>query len=120
MRRICQFCDSIVGYGRFIGSATQEEIMQVCCPEFNVAMLHIGMLDSRSILVVHGVRRYRNKDIHTTSIRRSMEWWRNQSILTMDATTSQHTKVATQLRDIGKALATFSSVAAHSDAAPSA
>jgi hypothetical protein len=33
--------------GRFIASCTQEEIMQMCVPEFNVGMLHYGTLHGR-------------------------------------------------------------------------
>lgn len=36
------FANAQFGYGKFIESCTQEEILQQCCPEFNVGMLFIG------------------------------------------------------------------------------
>ncbi len=47
--------------GRFIASCTQEEIMQMCVPEFNVGMLHYGTLHvawahGASLLIVSDVR----------------------------------------------------------------
>ena len=33
------FANADFCYGRFIASATQEEILQMCCPELNVGML---------------------------------------------------------------------------------
>lgn len=37
------FANRNFGYGKFIASCTQEEILQVCCPELNVGMLYYGM-----------------------------------------------------------------------------
>ena len=52
------FANAIFGYGEFIASCTQEEILQVCCPEFNVGMLFQGTMRDEEVMVVHGCRRY--------------------------------------------------------------
>ena len=52
------FANAIFGYGEFIASCTQEEIIQVCCPEFNVGMLLLGVMADGEVVNVRGCRRY--------------------------------------------------------------
>ena len=51
------FANAVFGYGEFIPSCTQEEIIQVCCPEFNVGMFFIGTMRPDEAIVVHNCRR---------------------------------------------------------------
>eukprot|EP00658_Telonema_sp_P-2_P045164 TRINITY_DN3308_c0_g1_i14.p1 TRINITY_DN3308_c0_g1~~TRINITY_DN3308_c0_g1_i14.p1 ORF type:complete len:314 (+),score=100.04 TRINITY_DN3308_c0_g1_i14:52-942(+) len=43
------FANENFGYGCFIPSCTQEEILQVCCPEFNVGMTFIGCMAENEV-----------------------------------------------------------------------
>ena len=52
------FANKNFGYGCFIPSCTQEEILQVCCPEFNVGMLLLGVMADGEVVNVRGCRRY--------------------------------------------------------------
>ena len=52
------FANSNFGYGCFIPSCTQEEILQMCCPEFNVGMLLLGVMADGEVVNVRGCRRY--------------------------------------------------------------
>ena len=52
------FANKNFGYGCFIPSCTQEEILQVCCPEFNVGMLLLGVMTDGEVVNVRGCRRY--------------------------------------------------------------
>jgi hypothetical protein len=52
------FANRRFGYGQFIDSCTQEEILQMCCPEFNVGMLAIGIMEDDEVVVVRRCRRY--------------------------------------------------------------
>ena len=51
------FANMVYGYGEMIPSCTQEEVLQVCCPEFNVGMLHFGTMTDDQVVVVRNVRR---------------------------------------------------------------
>ena len=51
------FANAVFGYGEFIPSCTQEEIIQVCCPEFNAGMFFIGKMRQDEVIVVHNCRR---------------------------------------------------------------
>ena len=52
------FANENFGYGCFIPSCTQEEILQLCCPEFNVGMLLLGKMGDGEVVNVTGCRRY--------------------------------------------------------------
>ena len=52
------FANAIFGYGEFIASCTQEEILQVCCPEFNVGLAFLGRMQEDEVVVVRAVRRF--------------------------------------------------------------
>merc|ERR1712157_684531 len=95
------FANQNFGYGKFILSCTQEEIMQICCPEFNVAMLHHGLMQNDSVVLTHNVRRFAaytgflnsfrfagnvNADVHANAQTR----YPPQSIITMDAVFERH------------------------------
>lgn len=53
------FANEVFGVGGFDPlTATQEEIIQVTCPEFNVGMMCFGFLPDEGVLVVRNVRRF--------------------------------------------------------------
>ena len=52
------FANRQFGYGRFIPSATQEEILQSACPEFNVGMTVLAAMRDEEVAVVRGARRF--------------------------------------------------------------
>ena len=48
------FANADFGFGCFIPSATQEEILQACCPEFNVGMAFLGRMSEDEVINVYG------------------------------------------------------------------
>ena len=52
------FANPNYGYGKFIPSATQEEILESCCPEITAGMLLIGKLNDDEVVNVRNVRRF--------------------------------------------------------------
>eukprot|EP00929_Paragymnodinium_shiwhaense_P092044 TRINITY_DN51921_c0_g1_i1.p1 TRINITY_DN51921_c0_g1~~TRINITY_DN51921_c0_g1_i1.p1 ORF type:complete len:470 (-),score=75.07 TRINITY_DN51921_c0_g1_i1:77-1486(-) len=105
------FANPNFGYGHFIASCTQEEILQVCCPEFNVGMLHVGVMADREVVVVHGARRHSAYYGYARTFEYAGPWSLGggiQSILTIDAVTEQHFGEAAILRDVQKAYLAFS------------
>eukprot|EP00978_Attheya_sp_CCMP212_P009289 scaffold21965_cov55-Attheya_sp.AAC.2 len=53
------FANSVFGVGEFFSdSATQEEILQMCCPEFNLGMLVFGQLHDDTVVVARNIRRF--------------------------------------------------------------
>merc|ERR1711972_208145 len=87
------FANANFGYGHFISSCTQEEIMQVCCPEFNVAMLHQGYMADQEVIIAKDVRRFSNYTGYGNGFQfeGAFHGLHNiQTILTMDATTNRH------------------------------
>lgn len=52
------FANKNFGYGKIIPSTTQEEVLQVCHPEFNVGMLIYGQMAENQAIIVRGVRRF--------------------------------------------------------------
>ncbi|CAE8581094.1 unnamed protein product [Polarella glacialis] len=103
------FANPNYGYGKFIASCTQEEILQVCCPEMNVAMLHQGMMTDAEIVNVFGVRRFSGYTGYLDSFEFAGPWHGQQiqTVLTMDATYSRHFSESMVLRDIRKAFLCF-------------
>jgi hypothetical protein len=104
------FANPIYGYGEFIASCTQEEIMQVCCPEFCVGMTFIGAMNDAEVVVVHGCRRYSAYRGYMYRFEYAGPWEGPsdvQAILTMDACTASHFSERSVLRDIQKAAMCF-------------
>mmetsp|Transcript_108432 Transcript_108432/g.329631 ORF Transcript_108432/g.329631 Transcript_108432/m.329631 type:complete len:454 (-) Transcript_108432:116-1477(-) len=104
------FANRNFGFGCFIPSCTQEEILQVCCPEFNVGMLHQGMMLDFEVVVVHGVRRFSRYTGYGDGFQYAGAWSGSpsvQSILTIDATTKKHYAEESVLRDVRKAYLGF-------------
>eukprot|EP00747_Dinoflagellata_sp_TGD_P083755 gnl/TRDRNA2_/TRDRNA2_162246_c0_seq1.p1 gnl/TRDRNA2_/TRDRNA2_162246_c0~~gnl/TRDRNA2_/TRDRNA2_162246_c0_seq1.p1 ORF type:complete len:459 (+),score=70.22 gnl/TRDRNA2_/TRDRNA2_162246_c0_seq1:58-1377(+) len=104
------FANANFGYGRFIPSCTQEEIMQMCCPEFNVGMILQGRMTDDEVVNVHRVRRFSCYSGYGQSFQYVGPWGRSsgiQTILTMDATTGRHFSDEMVLRDIRKAYLCF-------------
>eukprot|EP00928_Gymnodinium_smaydae_P035105 TRINITY_DN24767_c0_g1_i2.p1 TRINITY_DN24767_c0_g1~~TRINITY_DN24767_c0_g1_i2.p1 ORF type:complete len:489 (+),score=90.32 TRINITY_DN24767_c0_g1_i2:213-1469(+) len=105
------FANAEFGYGCFIPSCTQEEILQMCCPEFNVGMLHVGRMLDEEVVVVQGVRRFSAYSGYGATFEYAGPWTRQpslQTILTMDASTSGHYRQESVLRDVRKAYLAFS------------
>jgi len=113
----CELADAFVnfananfGYGRITAGCTQEEILQMCCPEFNVGMLHLGCMTDDEVVLVHNVRRFSAYQGYGGTFRYVGPWTGNptvQTILTMDATTHHHFFEHKILRDIRKAYIAF-------------
>lgn len=104
------FANAHFGYGCFIPSCTQEEVMQTCCPEFNVGMIHLGVMLDDEVVTVHGVRRYSSYTGYGRTFEYAGPWTCKpciQSILTMDAATCDHFNERVILRDICKAFLAF-------------
>jgi hypothetical protein len=109
------FAGSHFGYGRFICSCTQGEILRVCCPEFNVGMLFIGRMGEDEVVNVLGCRRFSAYEGYLRSCRCTgplplQGGGAVQGILTLDACVSDHFLEASVLRDIGKAYTSFASL----------
>ena len=104
------FANAVFGYGEFIASCTQEEIIQVCCPEFNVGMFFIGKMRPDEVIVVHNCRRYSSYRGYLHTFEYTGPWLgasEVQSILTIDACTSSHFSELQVLRDVQKAVLAF-------------
>ena len=117
--------------GEFIPSCTQEEILQICCPEFNVGMLFVGSMEPHEVVIAHGCRRYARYTGYLDRYAYAGPWEAGpataadpatggggagggagtvQSILTMDACTSGHFTEHSVLRDVQKATLCFEGV----------
>uniref|UniRef100_A0A7S1BAR9 poly(ADP-ribose) glycohydrolase n=1 Tax=Corethron hystrix TaxID=216773 RepID=A0A7S1BAR9_9STRA len=107
------FANPNFGYGKCIPSATQEEIMQMCCPEFNVGMLFIGKMGDDEVVNVCSVRRFCQYSGFLDSFMckglvphldraASLE-----TVMTMDACTYSHFSKKMIQRDICKAYHCF-------------
>lgn len=109
------FANANFGYGRFIASCTQEEIMQMCVPEFNVGMLHVGKLAEHEVVVTYNCRRfstysgYQYSFMYTGACNPSLAA-SVQAVLTMDACYFDHFDRRQQLRDVQKAFLGFDAV----------
>lgn len=108
---LVDFADSTFSMGRIGTSCTQEEVLQVCCPEFNVAMLHMGLLRPGEVAVTRHARRFSEHTGFGADFECAGAWRRRpreQSILTMDAVREEHFSFEANLRDIRKAYLCFS------------
>eukprot|EP00397_Hematodinium_sp_SG-2012_P026033 GEMP01027239.1.p1 GENE.GEMP01027239.1~~GEMP01027239.1.p1 ORF type:complete len:465 (+),score=83.53 GEMP01027239.1:118-1512(+) len=105
---IVNFANSNFGYGRIIASCTQEEILQMCCPEFNVGLLYYGLIPADGVVTCR-CRRF----IEYTGYGSKFEFLRPlkdtyiQVVLTMDAVYENHFEKESVLRDIRKATIGF-------------
>jgi len=106
------FANRRFGYGQFIDSCTQEEILQMCCPEFNVGMLAIGIMEDDEVVVVRRCRRYvaYTGYLNTFAVAGPVDG-PIQDILTIDACTSEHFSREMVLRDVRKAYTAFKCLA---------
>lgn len=108
------FANRNFGYGKFTHGCTQEEILQVCCPEFNVGMLYFGAMPDDAVVLVHNVRRYTAYEGFKAgfvfkgpvSPRGDKSWW-PQTILTLDAVFERHFHPESVERDVKKAFTAF-------------
>mmetsp|Transcript_63400 Transcript_63400/g.174439 ORF Transcript_63400/g.174439 Transcript_63400/m.174439 type:complete len:374 (+) Transcript_63400:928-2049(+) len=109
------FANMVYGYGEMIPSCTQEEVMQVCCPEFNVGLLHFGTMADDQVVVVRNVRRtsdyegymstFQFKPLAPDPLAPSAHDGappRVGDIITIDAVRSMHYGTEQQLRDLNK------------------
>eukprot|EP00667_Euglena_gracilis_P011239 EG_transcript_11476 len=111
------FANAQFGYGKFIESCTQEEILQQCCPEFNVGMLFIGTMAEDEVVVVHNCRRYVTyRGYGDTFEVIGPAPGPVQAILTLDACRARHFARAAVLRDVRKAYTAFAAL--HGPAGP--
>ena len=103
------FANAHFGYGRFIPSCTQEEILQVCCPEFNVGLLFIGCMRDDEVVVVRRCRRFAQYTGYGDSFTCTGAAVRDTmcDILTLDACTARHYSRDAVLRDVAKAYTAF-------------
>ena len=114
------FANKVFGVGRFASSCTQEEILQVCCPEINVGMLVHGEMGAGAAVVVRNARRYSSYAGYGRSFQFVGPYQPplEQTIIFMDAsiTASREHQFSKEnnLRDIRKAYLGFLASAASS------
>jgi len=114
------FANANYGYGMFVVSCTQEEILQMCCPEMNVGMLMYGKMDDNTVILVHNCRRYSEYTGYLTSFQYVGrceglgggiegpgggidESFNDQTLVTLDAVFSGQYHDRNNLRDTKKA-----------------
>eukprot|EP00392_Amoebophrya_sp_AT5.2_P018253 g18758.t1 len=113
-RGFVNFGNQMFGYGRFTASCTQEEIMQMCCPEFNVGLLFYRAMEDECVVLTHNVRRFvkgEQYEGYLNSFRLKLEslvehlpiFSSDQTIITMDAVMFDHFSEKHCARDVGKA-----------------
>ena len=113
------FANRNFGYGCFIDSCTQEEILQMCCPEMNIGMLHYGLMDDDCVVLTHNARRFSAYTGYLHSFRFAGPFVNNdvcsnllvQTIITMDAVSMGHFNPANVRRDTKKAFLAFKKTA---------
>ena len=115
------FANKLFGVGQFLGCCTQEEILQMCCPEINVGMLVHGEMNEDTVVVVRNAKRFSKYSGYLQTFRfegREVDNFPPQTIIFMDASIttchgSQFT-LKSNLRDIRKAYLGFLGSAATS------
>lgn len=120
------FANADFGYGAFIPSCTQEEILQMACPEFNVGMLILGRMGDDEVVNVRGCRRFSSYSGYGPTYECSGSLVSGDAgepavltdILTIDACYSQHFSREKQLRDMRKAYTSFAALSPRSDGGP--
>jgi len=113
------FANQNFGYGKITEGCTQEEIMQLCCPEFNVGMLFFGLMEDDCVVMCHGAKRFSSYTGYgrgfkfsgpvrggASSSGRVVAPYR-QSIITMDAVFMRHCAFEKNVRDTKKATLAF-------------
>eukprot|EP00586_Coscinodiscus_wailesii_P000858 CAMPEP_0172490076 /NCGR_PEP_ID=MMETSP1066-20121228/20436_1 /TAXON_ID=671091 /ORGANISM="Coscinodiscus wailesii, Strain CCMP2513" /LENGTH=377 /DNA_ID=CAMNT_0013258381 /DNA_START=288 /DNA_END=1421 /DNA_ORIENTATION=+ len=107
------FANQMFGYGDFVPSCTQEEIMQMMCPEFNVGMLFFEKMENECVILARNIRRYSKYEGYLDTFRfcgaLPDDARYDQTIITMDAVFCNHYSPENQLRDVRKAYLGFSS-----------
>lgn len=107
------FANANYGYGKFIASCTQEEILLSCCPELAVGMAFLGKMYPDEVVNVRNVRRYAKYSGYLGTFRcegpvsASFTTSPLQTVLTMDACTSAHFTRSGVARDLSKAYYAF-------------
>lgn len=99
------FANANYGYGKFISSCTQEEILQMCCPEFNIGMLMYNKMDDNTVILVHNCRRYSSYLGYLWTFKfegPTLEGFKDQSIVALDAVFSGHYTNGNNFRDTKK------------------
>lgn len=94
------FANITFGYGRFTKSCTQEEIMQMCCPEWNVGMLFFDQMEPDCVVLAYNCRRFSKYSGYLNSFRfeggagikaeGGEVKYNPETILTMDAVYEAH------------------------------
>jgi len=100
------FANKNFGYGKIIPSTTQEEVLQVCHPEFNIGMLIYGQLAVNEAIVVRNVRRFSTFTPGGKFSGRA-PGDRRITILTADACLEDHFGEENNWRDVQKACLAF-------------
>jgi hypothetical protein len=113
---IIDFANEVYGVGCFLSnSMTQEEILQMCCPEMNVGMLFHGSIPDNQVCIVRNAGRYCQYKGYLASFQfcGPLDPVYFQDILVMDACTRSMLPYSpTSIRrDILKAYTTFSNAA---------
>jgi Poly (ADP-ribose) glycohydrolase (PARG) len=113
---IIDFANEVYGVGCFLpDSMTQEEILQMCCPEMNVGMLFHGTIPDNQVCIIRNAGRYAQYKGYLSSFRfcGPQDPVYYQDILVMDACTPDMLPFSSSSvkRDILKAYTTFSNAA---------
>lgn len=116
---IVDFANEVYGVGCFLSdSMTQEEILQMCCPEMNVGMLFHGSIPDNQVCIIRNAGRYCQYKGYLSRFRfcGPLDPVYYQDILVMDACTPNMLPFSpTSIqRDILKAYTTFSNAARNS------
>lgn len=103
------FANAFYGVGCFISCCTQEEILQMACPEMNAGMLHIGRMRDDEVVVARNCRRFIEYRGYGDTFQVARRWARDAvvDVLAMDAVFNRHYRTENQLRDVKKAYTAF-------------
>jgi len=106
------FANPNFGYGAFICSCTQEEILESCCPEITVGLLWMGKMADNEVVNVRNVRRFATYSGYLRSFQcqgppPAQQPIIIQDVLTMDACYDDHFSIENIQRDLNKAYFAF-------------
>ena len=113
---LVNFANSNYGYGKFISSCTQEEILLMCCPELAIGMLFIGKMKDNEVVNVRGIKRFCAYNGYSDSFQCAGPAQKTDepfTVLTLDACYSNHFTERMLWRDISKAYFSFIMLADH-------
>ena len=110
---IVNFANKNFGFGRLTPfGATQEEILQICRPEFNLGLLHFGAVSDESVVLVHNVRQFAEYSGYGARGFRFLQKGKGrgsfpppgpaQTIVTVDAVRDDWFAPSSVWRDVGK------------------